>query len=179
MNPIVFNEYIQSEEFQACCNELSEFRWYHQIVGFNGDGVLYVDEKIPQSGFYLFYPRLCEWSNVKQLSVITSISWLGVAAGLFMWFLAYCAIRAGFVEQTYHWARVILIPLIFIPGGALFVFGCRRNQVRLQTFNGVHLSWMSGPMLGRTETVSFCYNLTKIARRVGVTVISKFESPES
>ena len=155
-NPVVFAGFEDAAGFKPFAKSLSEFAWRNRLVGLTSDGFLYVDTKVPRSGYYDFPPKLLPWKDICQVRISSTISLVGIIIGAGMLFfglyLGLVSLRDHGIAQLEF--RVAKFILVFVVAGIVFIVGARRNVITAETENRKY-HWTSAPLAYR-RTIPLC-----------------------
>lgn len=177
MNPVLFEQFESHKNLIMLSEDLSEFRWKNQIVGFSDEGLLIAKTRTPHKGFYTFTPVCIRWANVEQLKVSTKIAILGMLLGVVAILIGVAAFWAGWVAQTHTGPGVFTIPVLGPLGGLVLIFGGRRNVMSASTSDGTKVKWTSGPLLSMKESIPKCESAVSIARQHRIELSGRYTNP--
>jgi hypothetical protein len=167
-NPVVFTAFDKAAGFLPFSTSLSEFAWRRRLVGMTAAGLLYVDTKVPKTGYYEFYPTLLPWKDVSQVTTASTVSILGMLLGALTTFLGVCAFVAVFIRKTHVGGYGFI--LVALLAGPVLILGARRNLITAVTRENSY-RWMSGP-LGYKRTLEICAKTAACCRHNGVACAS-------
>ena len=160
-NPVIFAAYEAAAGFIPFSTVLHEFAWRNRLVGMTDAGLLYVETKVPRSGYYEFHPKLLPWKDVVQVTTSSTVSIGGVILGAVAFILGLLAFGAVWIRRTHVGGLGFM--LVGLLAGPALILGARRNLIRAKTGDGSY-KWMSGPLC-YSRTVEICRKMAEYCQK--------------
>jgi hypothetical protein len=156
MNPVVFEAWQTQQGFVPFCDRLSEFDWENHLVGLTDSGFLYVNDRVSRTGYYDFFPKLLPWEEAHHVRIAGIFGVKGFLGGMLLSLVGICG-TVGLIKgnlDPVERSKAIKLAVAGCCGGPIFIFGARRNRIRVKSKSST-FTWTSGP-LGYRKTLPIC-----------------------